>query len=164
VSRAYLALGSNLGDRVAHLQHAIDELARIDDVAVSAVSRVYETAPVGGPPQDAYLNAVVALDTTLAPRDLLAVAQRIENSAHRVRNERWGPRTLDVDVLLYDDLELDDPDLTIPHPRMWDRGFVLAPLRDVAPGLVDAADTWKGVHATEVTLRLPWGNNSAASP
>ena len=164
MSRAYLALGSNLGDRVAHLQHAVDELARADDVEVSAVSRVYETAPVGGPPQEAYLNAVVALDTTLAPHDLLALAQRIENRAHRVRNERWGPRTLDVDVLLYDDLELDDPELTIPHPRMWERGFVLAPLRDVAPGLVDAGVTWKGVRATELTLRPPWWNNSSASP
>jgi 2-amino-4-hydroxy-6-hydroxymethyldihydropteridine diphosphokinase len=163
VSRAYLALGSNLGDRVAHLQHAIDVLAREDGVVVSAVSRVYETAPVGGPPQDAYLNAVVALDTTLAPRELLALAQGIENSAHRVRDERWGPRTLDVDVLLYDELELDDPDLTIPHPRMWERGFVLAPLRDVAPELVDGAGAWEGVRATEVTLRPPWRNN-AASP
>jgi 2-amino-4-hydroxy-6-hydroxymethyldihydropteridine diphosphokinase len=125
---------------------------------------VYETAPVGGPPQELYMNAVVALDTTLSPRDLLALAQRIENRAHRVRNARWGPRTLDVDVLLYDDLELDDPDLTIPHPRMWARGFVLAPLRDVAPGLVDAGRAWEGVRATEVTLRPPWRNNSAASP
>jgi 2-amino-4-hydroxy-6-hydroxymethyldihydropteridine diphosphokinase len=164
VTHAYLALGSNLGDRVAFLQHALDELGEADGVAVDAVSRVYETAPVGGPPQDAFLNAVVAVDTTLDPRALLALAQRIENGADRVRVERWGPRTLDVDVLLYDDLALDGPELTIPHPRMWERGFVLAPLRDVAPELVDATATWEDVRATEVTLRLPWRNSSAPSP
>jgi 2-amino-4-hydroxy-6-hydroxymethyldihydropteridine diphosphokinase len=164
VTRAYLALGANLGDRAAYLQYALDALADVGGVEVEAVSRVYETAPVGGPPQDAFLNAVVALDTTLDPRALLALAQRIENGAERVRIERWGPRTLDVDVLLYDGVALDDPDLTIPHPRMWERGFVLAPLRDVAPDLVDATTTWEGVVVTEVTLRPPWRNSSAPSP
>ena len=137
MSRAYLALGSNLGDRLAHLQSAVDGLDAADGVDVVAVSRVYETEPVGGPPQDPYLNAVVAIETELDPYALLALAQRIERDAQRVRAERWGPRTLDVDVLLYDDVRLDDPDLTLPHPRMWERGFVLAPLRDVAPALVD---------------------------
>jgi len=164
VTRAYLALGSNLGDRAAFLQFAVDRLAAADGVAIEAVSRVYETAPVGGPPQDAFLNAVVAVDTMLDPRALLGLAQRVEDAAERVRAERWGPRTLDVDVLLYDDVELDDPELTIPHPRMWERGFVLAPLRDVAPELVDAAVTWEGVRVTEVALRSPWGNSSAPSP
>lgn len=155
MSRAYLALGSNLGDRIAHLQHAIDALAMADGVDVVAGSRVYETVPVGGPPQDEYLNAVVAIDTDLEPHALLALAQRIERDAQRVRGERWGPRTLDVDVLLFDDRMLDDPDLTIPHPRMWERGFVLAPLRDVAPQLVDAAAAWEGVREAAVTLRVP---------
>lgn len=154
MSRAYLALGSNLGDRTAHLQGAIDALTIADDVHVAAVSRVYDTAPVGGPPQTAYLNAVVAIDTDLDPHGLLALAQQIERDARRVRAERWGPRTLDVDVLLFDDLALDDPDLVIPHPRMWERGFVLAPLRDVAPGLVDATATWEGVREAAVTLRI----------
>ena len=154
MSRAYLALGSNLGDRAAHLQGAVDALTTADAVDVAAVSRVYETAPVGGPPQDAYLNAVVAIDTDLDPHALLALAQQIERDARRVRAERWGPRTLDVDVLLIDDLALDDPDLIVPHPRMWERGFVLAPLRDVAPGLVDAAATWEGVREAAVTLRI----------
>ena len=153
MSRAYVALGSNLGDRVAHLQNAVDALATTAGVAVAAVSRVYETTPVGGPPQDAYLNAVVAIDTDLDPHALLALGQEIERAAERVRVERWGPRTLDVDVLLFDDLRLDDPDLTIPHPRMWERGFVLAPLRDVAPALVDASATWEGVGEAAVTLR-----------
>jgi 2-amino-4-hydroxy-6-hydroxymethyldihydropteridine diphosphokinase len=123
-------------------------------VRVAAVSRVYETAPVGGPEQDAYLNAVAAIDTDLAPHALLALALRIEGDEQRVRAERWGPRTLDVDVLLFDDLTLEDPDLVIPHPRMWERGFVLAPLRDVAPELVDAAATWEGVREAAVTLRI----------
>jgi len=154
-TRAYLALGSNLGDRRAHLQLAVDAFAAEPDVRVVAASRVYETAPVGGPPQDAYLNAVIAVDTTLEPHALLHRCRAVEERAARVRAERWGPRTLDVDVLLYDDVRLDDAELTVPHPRMWERGFVLAPLRDVAPGLVDAAASWEGVRATGVTLTLP---------
>ncbi len=164
MSRAYLALGSNLGDRPGNLQAAVDGLVTADGVDLVAVSRVYETAPVGGPPQEAYLNAVVAIDTERTPHELLVLAQQIENDARRVRAERWGPRTLDVDVLLYDDVRLADPDLTLPHPRMWDRGFVLAPLRDVAPDLVDSAESWEGVREAAVTLHLPWGNSSAPSP
>ncbi len=153
MNRAYLALGSNLGDRLAYLQSAVDGLRTDDTVHVLAVSRVYETAPVGGPPQAAYLNAVVAVDTVLTPHDLLARTQQLERAAQRVRSERFGPRTLDVDVLLYDDIEIDTPDLVVPHPRMWERGFVLAPLRDVAPGLVDAHASWKGVRVAAVALR-----------
>jgi 2-amino-4-hydroxy-6-hydroxymethyldihydropteridine diphosphokinase len=164
VSRAYVALGSNLGDRVANLQFAVDALAAADGVEVVDASRVYETAPVGGPPQDAYLNAVVAIETALDPHELLALGQRVERDAHRVRAERWGPRTLDVDLLLYDDVRLDEADLTVPHPRMWERGFVLAPLRDVAPALVAGAESWEGVQESAVTLRIPWRNNSEPSP
>jgi 2-amino-4-hydroxy-6-hydroxymethyldihydropteridine diphosphokinase len=155
VARAYLALGSNLGDRAAHLQAAVDGLARSDSTVVVEVSKVYETDPVGGPEQEAFLNAVVAVDTTLEPHALLALGQELEQRARRVRVERWGPRTLDVDVLLYDDVRLDDDDLTIPHPRLWERGFVLAPLRDVAPELVEATAAWEGVRRTEVTLQVP---------
>ncbi len=156
MTRAYLALGSNLGDRLASLQGAVDSLAGAAGVRVDALSRVYETAPVGGPPQDPFLNAVVAIDTDLDPHALLALAQRLERDARRVRGERFGPRTLDVDVLLYGELSLDDPDLTLPHPRMWERGFVLAPLRDVAPHLVDAGVSWKGVREAAVQLRSWW--------
>ncbi len=156
MTRAYLALGSNLGDRLANLQTAVDTLAAAVAIRVDALSRVYETAPVGGPPQDPFLNAVVAVDTELDPHALLALAQQLERNAHRVRGERFGPRTLDVDVLLYDDLALDDPDLVLPHPRMWERGFVLAPLRDVAPHLVDAGASWKGVREAAVQLRSWW--------
>jgi 2-amino-4-hydroxy-6-hydroxymethyldihydropteridine diphosphokinase len=154
--RAYLALGSNLGDRQAHLQFAVDELARHADVEVVAVSGVYATAPVGGPEQDEYLNAVVAVDTTLAPHDLLHVAQAVEAAAKRVRDVRFGPRTLDVDVLLYDDVTLDDTDLTVPHPRMWERDFVLVPLRDVAPELVtNLSGGGHGVRDAGVALTVP---------
>ncbi len=153
--RAYLALGSNLGDRLAHLQHALDRLRDTDTVTLNAVSRVYETDPVGGPEQGAYLNAVVAVDTDLSPRALLALAHRLERDAQRVRRERWGPRTLDVDILLYGDLRIEEEDLVIPHPRMWERGFVLAPLRDVAPHLVDAHASWPGVREAAVAL-APW--------
>ena len=164
MSRAYVALGSNLGDRAAHLQFAVDALAGADGICVVAVSRVYETAPVGGPPQDAYLNAVAAIETERTPHALLELGQGIERDAQRVRNERWGPRTLDVDLLLYDDERVNDPDLTLPHPRMWERGFVLAPLRDVAPDRVDATSTWEGVLEAPVTLHVPWGNSRAPSP
>ena len=131
--RAYLGIGSNLGDRLAHLQLAVDALAREPGVTVVAVSSVYETAPVGGPAQDDYLNAVVAVDTTLDARALLEVAHHAEVAAHRVRSTRWGPRTLDVDVLLVGDDRVDEPDLQVPHPRLTERAFVLVPLADVAP-------------------------------
>jgi 2-amino-4-hydroxy-6-hydroxymethyldihydropteridine diphosphokinase len=112
VTRAYLALGSNLGDRAAHLQSAVDGLGAADGVRVVSVSRVYETDPIGGPEQDAYLNAVVAVDTALTPEELLALAHVLERNAERVRAERWGPRTLDVDVLLYDEVTIDTHHLT----------------------------------------------------
>ena len=134
--RAFLALGSNLGDRRAHLAAAV---ARIPDIV--AVSQLYETDPVGGPPgQGAYLNCVVELRTTRTPRELLAQAQAAEAAARRVRVERWGPRTLDVDIVWMDGVELNDPILTIPHPHWRERRFVLAPLRDLAPDLVTARD------------------------
>ena len=150
---AYLALGSNLGDRVAQLQAAVDALVVTPGVGVVAVSNVYETDPVGGPEQGRFLNAVVALDTELSPRELLAIAQRLERDARRVRGERWGPRTLDVDVLLVGTTVVSDPDLVVPHPRMWERGFVLAPLHDVAPELVELpADGWPGVVRVSTAL------------
>lgn len=130
--RAFLGLGSNLGDRRAALSRAV---AGLPDVA--RVSPLYETDPVGGPGgQGPYLNLVVELDTELGPRQLLARAQALEEEAGRVRRERFGPRTLDVDVLLVGDLRVSEEDLEVPHPRMWERGFVLVPLADLAPELV----------------------------
>ena len=131
VRRAFLGLGSNVGDRQRYLTDAVESLT-----GVVAVSPLYETDPVGGPDQDAFLNVVVELASPLTPRQLLGVAHRLESAAGRVRAERWGPRTLDVDVLLVGDLVVDDPDLVVPHPRMWQRRFVLAPLADLAPELV----------------------------
>jgi 2-amino-4-hydroxy-6-hydroxymethyldihydropteridine diphosphokinase len=130
--RAFLGLGSNVGDREAHLRLALRDLPD-----VVAVSPMYETDPVGGPPdQQRYLNLVVELETERTPRQLLGIAHRLESAAGRVRQERWGPRTLDIDVLLVGDLEVSEPDLEVPHPRMWERGFVLIPLHDLAPDLV----------------------------
>jgi 2-amino-4-hydroxy-6-hydroxymethyldihydropteridine diphosphokinase len=134
VTRAFLGLGSNLGDRQALLADAV---AALPDVV--AVSPLYETDPVGGPEQGAFLNLVVELSTPLSARELLAVCAEREAAAERVRVERWGPRTLDVDVLWVDGEEVDEPDLVVPHPRMWERRFVLAPLRDLAPDLVTEA-------------------------
>ncbi len=130
--RAFLGLGSNLGDRWSHLRRAA---AAVPDLV--RTSPVYETAPVGGPPgQGQFLNAVVELDTELSPRELLGVCHRLEEAAGRVRAERFGPRTLDADVLVVGDLVVDEPDLVVPHPRMWERPFVLVPLAQLAPDLV----------------------------
>ena len=154
--RAHLALGSNLGDRLANLQGALDGLAATEGLEVVAVSHVYETDPVGGPVQDDYLNAVVEVTTSLTPHELLGVCGRLERAAHRVRIERWGPRTLDVDILLVDDLVVATDDLEVPHPRMWERTFVLAPLHDVAPDLVETPpDGWTGVRRAPVALVVP---------
>ncbi len=134
MSRAFLGLGSNLGDRLALLRAAV---ASLPDVV--AVSPIYETDPVGGPEQGPYLNLVVELATDRTPRELLGAAQAAEAAAGRVRAERWGPRTLDVDVLWVDGVELDEPDLEVPHPRLFERRFVLVPLADLAPDLVPDA-------------------------
>jgi 2-amino-4-hydroxy-6-hydroxymethyldihydropteridine diphosphokinase len=132
VSRAFLGLGSNVGDRRGHLLAAV---AGLPDVV--AVSALYETEPLGGPSgQDPYLNAVVELDTHLSPRELLELGRTLEAAAGRTREVRWGPRSLDVDVLLVGDQVLEMDDLVVPHPRMWERRFVLAPLAELAPELV----------------------------
>ena len=127
-ARAYLGLGSNLGDRLANLQRVVDTLAAQPGVRVLRSSRVYETEPVGGPSQPEYLNAVLEIETNLSPRDLLDACLSAEATLGRVRAERWGPRAIDVDVLTYDHIEIDEPGLSIPHPRMHERGFVLVPL------------------------------------
>lgn len=156
VTRVLLGLGSNLGDRAAFLRTAVDSLP-----GLVAVSDVYETDPVGGPDQDRFLNLVVALDLPvvaagpgpgeLAPHDLLATCQRLEQEARRVRRERWGPRTLDVDVLWIDGVEVDEPDLQVPHPRMFERRFVLAPLAELAPDLLpEGWPDWPEGHVDRV--------------
>ncbi len=131
--RAFLGLGTNLGDRYAHLRRAV---AAIDDLV--AVSPVYETDPVGGPEQGAFLNIVVELSTVRSPEQLLERCFELERAAGRVRIERWGPRTLDVDVLWIDGVVVATDELTVPHPRMHERNFVMAPLLDLDPSLVVA--------------------------
>jgi len=133
VRRAFLSLGSNMGDRAAHLRTGVTLVAGEDPYRVS---RVYETEPVGGVPQDDYWNLVMELTTTAPPRELLQRAQLAESAAQRTREVRWGPRTLDVDVLLVGDLVSDDPEILVPHARMYERLFVLIPLRELAPDLV----------------------------
>ncbi|MFD9405170.1 2-amino-4-hydroxy-6-hydroxymethyldihydropteridine diphosphokinase [Streptomyces sp. NPDC060011] len=133
--RAVISLGSNLGNRLETLQGAIDALEDTPGVRVKAVSPVYETEPWGVEPdsQPSYFNAVVVLRTTLPPSSLLERAHAVEEAFHRVRDEHWGPRTIDVDIVAYADLVSDDPVLTLPHPRAHERAFVLAPWHDVDP-------------------------------
>ncbi|MEV6589975.1 2-amino-4-hydroxy-6-hydroxymethyldihydropteridine diphosphokinase [Streptomyces acidicola] len=133
--RAVLSLGSNLGNRLETLQGAIDALEDTPGVRIKAVSPVYETEPWGVAPgsQPTYFNAVVVLKTTLPPSSLLERAHAVEEAFHRVRDERWGPRTIDVDIVSYAEEVSDDPVLTLPHPRAHERAFVLAPWHDVEP-------------------------------
>ncbi|EHN72099.1 2-amino-4-hydroxy-6-hydroxymethyldihydropteridine diphosphokinase [Streptomyces coelicoflavus] len=133
--RAVIALGANLGNRLETLQGAIDALEDTPGVRVKGVSPVYETEPWGVAPdsQPSYFNAVVIVKTTLPPDSLLERAHAVEEAFHRVRDERWGPRTLDVDIVAYAEVVSDDPRLTLPHPRAHERAFVLAPWLDVDP-------------------------------
>jgi 2-amino-4-hydroxy-6-hydroxymethyldihydropteridine diphosphokinase len=133
VTRAHVALGSNLGDRMATLDAAVRALDADDHTHVMAVSKIYETEPVGGPPQDPYLNAVAVLETDRDPHSLLDLLQLTEELLGRVRAERWGPRTADLDLILYDGPPVSSPDLTVPHPRARERAFVLVPLTEVDP-------------------------------
>jgi 2-amino-4-hydroxy-6-hydroxymethyldihydropteridine diphosphokinase len=129
---AFLGLGSNLGDRLTNLQGALDLLQAEPGLRVAASSRVWETVPVGGPPQPDYLNAVIGVETDLSARDLLEVAHRVEARLGRVRKERWGARSIDVDLLLYDEESIEEADLVVPHPRLRERAFVLLPLLELA--------------------------------
>jgi 2-amino-4-hydroxy-6-hydroxymethyldihydropteridine diphosphokinase len=129
VSLCAIAAGSNLGDREEHLEAAMTGLGAIG--AIAGVSSVYETAPVGGPEQGLFLNAVVLVDTARTPTGLLRELLLIERSRGRVRHERWGPRTLDLDLILFDKRDVDEPGLTVPHPQMRHRRFVLEPLLEV---------------------------------
>jgi len=132
IRRAVLSVGSNMGDRLAHLQGALDLLVE-RGVRILAVSSVYRTAPVGGPDQDDFLNAIAIVESTLTPHELLAVCLDIEARHGRVREVRWGPRTLDVDVIDVVDFAVDDDVLTVPHPRAHERAFVCVPWLEVDP-------------------------------
>ncbi|GGT12517.1 2-amino-4-hydroxy-6-hydroxymethyldihydropteridine diphosphokinase [Streptomyces griseoviridis] len=166
--RAVIALGANLGNRLETLQGAIDALEDTPGIRVKGVSPVYETEPWGVDPgtQPSYFNAVVILKTTLPPTSLLERAHAVEEAFHRVREERWGPRTLDVDIIAYADVVSDDPRLTLPHPRAHERAFVLAPWHDVDPeaalpgrgpvaDLLDAVGREGVAPRADLELRLP---------
>ncbi len=131
--RAYLGLGSNQGDRVTLLNDALARLAGSGRVRVTKRSSLYETAPVGMTEQPGFLNLVAEVETDLDPQDLLELALVVERSLGRVRTQRWGPRTVDIDILLYGDVRVDTPILAIPHPEMTRRRFVLEPLLEIAP-------------------------------
>ncbi|ARE75345.1 MULTISPECIES: 2-amino-4-hydroxy-6-hydroxymethyldihydropteridine diphosphokinase [unclassified Streptomyces] len=158
---AVIALGANLGNRLETLQGAIDALGDTPGMRVKAVSPVYETEPWGVEPgsQPSYLNAVVAVKTTLPPSSLLERAHAVEEAFDRVREERWGPRTIDVDIVAYADRVSDDPVLTLPHPRAHQRAFVLAPWHDIdpearIPGRGDVAALLAEIGLVGVTPRL----------
>ncbi|CAL9468403.1 2-amino-4-hydroxy-6-hydroxymethyldihydropteridinepyrophosphokinase [Streptomyces sp. enrichment culture] len=166
--RAVVSLGANLGNRLETLQGAVDALEDTPGIRVKAVSPVYETEPWGVEPgsQPSYFNAVAVLKTTLPPSSLLERAQAVEEAFHRVRDERWGPRTLDVDIVAYADLHSDDPHLTLPHPRAHERAFVLAPWLDIDPAaelpgrgpvaeLLDAVTRDGVAPRADLELRLP---------
>jgi 2-amino-4-hydroxy-6-hydroxymethyldihydropteridine diphosphokinase len=144
VHRAYLSLGSNIGDRGEHLTAGVEIVVEKD---IFRVSSVYETEPVGGGVQDDYWNMVVELTTSASAYELLARARSAEEARGRVRAQRWGPRTLDVDVLLVGDERSDDPEIVVPHPRMYERSFVLIPLHELAPALVSEAQLGAGAGA-----------------
>jgi 2-amino-4-hydroxy-6-hydroxymethyldihydropteridine diphosphokinase len=129
--RAYVALGSNLGDRAGHLAAAREALAKLPDTEVVAASAVEETAPLAGMSQPPYLNQMVLLETRLSPRELLEACQAIERARGRVRGERWGPRTLDVDIVRYGRRRVTEPDLIIPHPELPNRDFWLRELAEL---------------------------------
>jgi 2-amino-4-hydroxy-6-hydroxymethyldihydropteridine diphosphokinase len=137
---AYIGIGSNVGDRTAFCRAAVDALASHAGVELDATSSLYETSPVGGPPQRSFVNMVVRVRTSLDARGLLEAVKKIERQLGREPNEmRWGPRVADLDILTFDDEKVVEPDLEIPHPRLTQRRFVLVPLLEIDP---DAADPW----------------------
>ncbi|MDW0114653.1 2-amino-4-hydroxy-6-hydroxymethyldihydropteridine diphosphokinase [Sporosarcina saromensis] len=142
---SYLSIGSNIGDRLHHLTEAVSTLHGHAEIHVVKVSSVYETKPVGYTDQADFLNIVVCLETTLDAHDLLAVCQEIENGLGRERIIRWGPRTVDLDILLYNNDNIESENLIVPHPRMRERAFVLVPLLEIAPTLVPIEVDGSGV-------------------
>lgn len=156
VKTAYIALGSNIGDREHYLQESIRRLEAFPGIEIAQSSSVYETEPVGYTDQGAFLNMVVGVETTLSPEQLFAIMQRIEQALGRQREIRFGPRTIDLDLLLFEELTQDRPELILPHPRMLERAFVLVPMLEVMKALqperairyqrhLDVADGKEGV-------------------
>ncbi|RIN25119.1 2-amino-4-hydroxy-6-hydroxymethyldihydropteridine diphosphokinase [Mammaliicoccus vitulinus] len=134
---AYLGLGSNMGDRELQLVEAIKLLNEVEGIEVTQESPIYETKPIGYTEQPDFLNMCIEISTELESSELLKVCMMVEQQLHRVRVERWGPRTIDIDILLYDQSVIQSPDLEVPHPRMTERAFVMVPLNDIASNVVE---------------------------
>lgn len=132
---AYIGFGSNIGEKLTYIQNSLHSLSAVEGINLKTVSSIYKTEPVGSVPQDDFLNGVVSLETSLSPHTLLHTLKDIEISIGRQHRARWGPREIDMDILIYDDLCLQTPDLTIPHPELHLRRFVLAPLTEIASNL-----------------------------
>lgn len=130
---AYLGLGSNIGDREANLSSAIQKISEVPGIEITKISSRYKTKPYGKTDQPDFMNMAVEVDTNLTPLDLLETVLGVEHELGRVRNEVWGPRNIDIDILLYEDLELQLTDLKVPHPEMHLRSFVIDPLNEIAP-------------------------------
>ncbi|MDF2929615.1 MAG: folK [Anaerospora sp.] len=135
MTRCYIGLGSNMGDRERYLREAVARLATVDGIQISRVSSMYETEPVGFTDQPPFLNAVAVIETILSAEQLLSACMKVERSLLRVRDVRWGPRTIDMDILLYGNSHICSPELTVPHPRLHERLFVIIPLLEVEPML-----------------------------
>jgi len=127
----YIGIGSNLGDREKYIKNAIEKLKETEGVEVKKISSIYETEPVGGPEQGKYLNGVIEIETWLEPGNLMTKLQKIEEQSGRIRSVKNAPRTIDLDILLYGDKKIDEPGLKIPHPRMYERAFVMKPLKEI---------------------------------
>lgn len=145
---AYLGLGSNLGDRFNYLKDSIFLLQRHTNIQITSISSIYETKPIGYIKQPKFLNMVIKIDTTLSPKKLLEATQEVETKLERKREIRWGPRTIDIDILIYNDQKIQAKDLVIPHPRIKERSFVLIPLKELGISLTsnltdDGIFLWK---------------------
>ncbi len=154
MTKAYLGLGSNIGDKREYIDKAIELVGQNKEIEVLKTSSYYETEPVGYKEQEWFLNVVIEIKTDLKPYDLLEYCMETEQKLKRVRKIRWGPRTIDIDILLYGDLNLDDDKLTIPHPRMIERAFVLVPLLEIAPNIsinnMSLEDKLKALSSAEI--------------
>ncbi len=145
MTTAFIGIGSNVGDRIAFCRRAVDELRDSASLNVAAVSSLYETSPIGGPPQRSFINLVVKVETELSARDLLTTTQGLEGKLGREPSDiHWGPRVVDLDILTFGDEKVSEPDLEIPHPRLTQRRFMLIPLLEIDP---DASDPWGSRYA-----------------
>lgn len=150
--RAYLSIGGNLGDRAANLREAIARLDRLDGCSVGGVSQIYETEPVGDVEQPPFLNVAVEIETDFDPLELLAAVKGTEREMGRVSSARWGPRLIDIDIVLYGDRVVETAALTVPHPRFRNRAFVLRPLAEIGP---DAIDPITGLTVEQLASSCP---------